>query len=116
MGGHPPVHVNIVLLADTTSTDSTSAERGLVLGRITDEGANDGKYTAWDEEAVDGTEDARAILASDTNAEGEDANTIALVHGEFIRGGLDFGDAAEADVDAEVVKMYDLGLYVKESK
>ena len=112
LGGHPPVAVNIVLLADTTSADATSAERGLVLGRIT----SGGKYTAWDEEGADGSENARAVLASDTNADGADANTVAFVHGEFIRGGLNWGDAAEADIDAEVVKLYDLGLYVKESK
>jgi hypothetical protein len=111
-GGHPPVTVNIVLLADTTSADATCAERGLVLGRVT----ASGKYTNWDEEAVDGSEDARAVLADRTHASGADAGTVAYVHGEFNRGGLGWGDAASGDIDAEIVKMLDLGLYVKESK
>lgn len=103
---HHLISVPITLLKDTITTD-----RGLVLGRIT----TGGKLTQWDEEAIDGSENAVAILANNisaTDIAAADVVCRAYFHGPFKESGLDFGDAAAGDIAAEILKMEARALYV----
>lgn len=62
-------------------------QRGTVLGRIT----ASGKYTAATSAASDGSQNATAILAEDTDATSADHNTDAYFEGTFVEGALILG-------------------------
>lgn len=62
--------------------------------------AGSGNYTAYDNDNVDGSEAAAAILAEDVDATSADVNAIAYVAGEFNSAALTGYDAA-AGVDFE---------------
>jgi len=103
---HHLISIPITLLKDTPNTD-----RGLVLGRIT----TGGKLTDWDEEHIDGSQDAVAVLAQDisaTDIAAADVVCRAYFHGPFKESGLDFGDAAAGDIAAEILKLEARALYV----
>ena len=90
-GSFPRKEVGVTLVSGQNLT------RGTVLGRIT----ASGKYTAYNNGAVDGSEQARGILAVDTDASGGDVSTVIYVTGEFNEEALTgFDEAARADLEA----------------
>lgn len=67
-----------------TVVSGQTLSTGAVLGVIT----ASGKYTAHDPAAVDGSEDAAAILLSDCDASGGDAKAVVLARLAEVKGGL----------------------------
>jgi hypothetical protein len=62
--------------------------------------AGSGNYTAYDNDNVDGSETAAAVLSEDVDATSADVNAVAFVAGEFNSAALTGYDAA-AGVDFE---------------
>lgn len=102
LGGHPPIHIPITLLA------GQNLAAGHVLGKIT----ASGKYSGYDDDLADGLEVARAILVNDVDASLADENTIAYVHGDFHLAGLSWTDAVN-DIAAGVADLFAVGIFVK---
>jgi hypothetical protein len=65
---------------------------------------------------VDGTEVPRAILARDTNADSEDAKTVAYVHGEFSQDAVDWNEAGDTQIAAAMRSLAELGIFVKKDQ
>jgi hypothetical protein len=96
-GTHPTVTKAITVVSGQTLV------AGTVLGRIT----ASGKYAAYSDVAVDGTETAVAILGAACDASAADEKSWAYVHGEFKEAALTGIDAAGIlDLEAR-------GIYVK---
>ncbi|MBI1936666.1 MAG: head decoration protein [Ignavibacteriales bacterium] len=70
--------------------------KGTVLGKIT----ASGKYTTYNNGAVDGSETAKLILAGDVDATNADVEAVAYASGHFNEAALTGLDAA-AKVDFE---------------
>ncbi|MBI5646686.1 MAG: head decoration protein [Ignavibacteriae bacterium] len=85
-GDHPTVTLPITLVSGQNLT------AGTVLGRIT----ATGKFTAYDNTAVDGSGTAVCILGEDCDASGGDEKTFAYWHGEFLESALTGWDANAA--------------------
>jgi len=104
---HPLISKPITLLEDTVTTN-----RGLVLGRIT----TGGKLTIWTVAAVDGSQNAVAVLAQDITAvdiAAADVVCRGYFHGAFKEDSLTWDPlAAAGDIAAEILKMEARGLYV----
>lgn len=74
---------------------------GTVLGKIT----ASGKFTQFDDEATDGSEDAAGILLLDTSVEDdEDKEAVAITKEAIVReGGLTWPSTTDTDENAAAV-------------
>lgn len=91
---------------DITLVAGQNLSVGAVLGKIT----ASGKFTAYDNDATDGSQTAVAVLLNDTNASAGDVKTVAIVRHAIVSvAGLVWGagvttqgekDAALADLEA----------------
>lgn len=99
-----------VTIAQATSNN---LQMGHVLGRIT----TNGKYTAWNPSATDGSENAVAILLTDVDATTADKEAVALVRGavRVVRGALNFGTATPTQIDAAIANLKTLGIVITPS-
>lgn len=86
----------------------TKLVAGSVLGIATETG-----YAALvDSKKADGTQIADSILSADVDATAGDVTAVAYISGFFNTKALDFG---EAGVEAHIVRLRELGIFVKES-
>lgn len=93
-----------------TIADSVALTRGAVLGRVT----ADGKYLLVDDTAVDGSEVADAILAEDADANGQDAEALVYLTGEFNEDALTFGGDDTADDHRQSLR--ERGIFLKKTQ
>ena len=77
--GEPPTRQRSITLASGSNTTGTPLKRGTLLGRIT----STDKYIPSIKTASDGSQNAAAILAIDTDAGAADVLTPAYFEGEF---------------------------------
>ena len=87
-----------------TIKESAALERGAVLGRITDEGADEGKYLLSAAAATDGSEDPYAVLVRDVDASEGDVEAAVYLAGEFNEDVLSFGAGHDADSVREALR------------
>ncbi len=102
-----------VILLGTTSTGEAAgtAKKGLVMGVVT----ASGKLTNFDPVAVDGTQVADSILATEEiECAAADSNGEAYVHGPFNKDALDWGAANAAQITAAILELEAKGIYVQE--
>lgn len=97
---------NVTILAGSGSDRVLTA--GTVLGMVT----ASSKYIAFDEDAVDGSEDAAAILLNDTTApDGEDVVAAVVIRDAEINASeLEWGTADAGEQTAALVQLNALGI------
>ena len=93
----------------TLASGAGALSRGQVLGRVT----ASGKYSVYDKDASDGTEEPRAILARPIDASAADATAVAYVHGEFNESALTGNGATAGDKKSCREKLQAFGAIVK---
>lgn len=96
---------------EVTLVSGQNLVAGTVLGKIT----ASGKYTAFDQDAVDGSEAAAGVLLLATDATGGDTNTACVVRdAEVAASHLTWpSDILEAEADAAVAELAALGVIVR---
>lgn len=108
VGSHPSIMEHCVLASSGTEVDLIA---GTVLGLVT----ATGKAVAWSPAAADGSQVAALILVEDVRLPiAGDISANVYVHGEFLRKGLGWPDAAtDEQKAAAVTALAAKGLYVK---
>lgn len=99
---------------DITLVAGQNLLAGTVLGKIT----ASGKFTAFDNDATDGSQTAVAVLLADTNASSGDVKCVAIArHAIVAKQGLKFGAAVttQAEKDAAYLELEAAGIVVRES-
>lgn len=96
---------------EVTIVSGQNLVAGTVLGKIT----ASGKYTAFDQDAVDGSEAAAGVLLLATDATDGDTNAACVVRdAEVAANRLTWpSDILEAETDAAVAELAALGVIVR---
>ena len=75
---------HVIVISVTVASGAGVLQAGTVLGKVT----ASGKYVAYDNTALDGSETAVAILADKVDATSSDQLAPAYIHGVFVESAL----------------------------
>jgi hypothetical protein len=89
-------------------------ERGALLGKITDSGANEGKLKQCDSSSTDGSQTPYAILVEDCDASSSD--TVCDVYKTGTFNGSKVGLVTGDDIDDFKDTLRDLGIIIVETQ